>query len=160
MSLKGTEKDIPLKDIPKLRKAAAERNTAELAKYVNSGAISAEVYQKIIKEFEAIQSDEIPNQDVQAPQRKPKEKEKINLSKLIKGILSVFILLFSMSCGLVYVIEQYGKGIAVFFLFLWFWAFDYAFEKDTKSKTIEKLERENKILKDILHIYKHNNKGQ
>lgn len=54
MSLKGTEKDISLKDIPKLRKAVADKNVDVLAKYVESGAMSTEVYNQLIEEFGAI----------------------------------------------------------------------------------------------------------
>ena len=83
-SLKGTEKNIPLRDIPKVQKAVADRNAEVLAKYVDSGAISTEVYQQLIEEFGAIQRGENPSRDVQVPQRTAEDKK---VSQTVRTIL-------------------------------------------------------------------------
>ena len=114
MSLKGTEREIPLRDIPKVRKAVADRNVDVLAKYVESGAISTEIYNQLMEDFRA------------NPNKPAKDKKVKDLSKLIKGILSIAILFVSMLCGLAYLIEQYGKGAAVWYIFLWLWAISHA----------------------------------
>ena len=114
MSLKGTERDISLKDVPKVRKAIADRNIEALSKYVDSGVISTEIYNQLMEEFRV------------SPNKPTKEKKVKDLSKLIKGILSIAILFVSMLCGLVYLIEQYGKGAGLWYVVLWVWAISHA----------------------------------
>lgn len=58
-----------------------------------------------------------------------KEKRNRKISENIKAILAVIILFHSMSCGLAYILEQYGKSGAFWYFFLWFWAFDYALRR-------------------------------
>lgn len=54
------------------------------------------------------------------------DKKDREISRKIKSVLSVVILFVSMLCGLVCVIEQYGKGVALLYIFLWLWAISYA----------------------------------
>ena len=83
-SLKGTERDISLKDVPKVRKAVSDRNADVLAKYVDSGAISTEVYNQLIEEFGAIPKGEKPYRDVQVPSKTAKDKK---VSQTVRTIL-------------------------------------------------------------------------
>lgn len=57
-----------------------------------------------------------------------KEEEDRATSRNIKSIFSVVILFVSMLCGLAYIIEHYGKGVAVWYVFLWVWAISYALQ--------------------------------
>lgn len=111
MSLKGIEHDISLKDVPKVRKAVADRNIKLLTKYAESGVISTEIYNQLMEEFRV------------NPNKPTKEKKVKDLSKLIKGILSIAILFVSMLCGLVYLMEQYGIGVSVLYIFCGFGQF-------------------------------------
>ncbi len=83
-SLKGTEHDISLKDVPKVRKAVADKNAEVLAKYVDSGAISTDVYNQLIEEFGAIPAGENPYRDVQVPSKTAKNKK---VSQTVRTIL-------------------------------------------------------------------------
>jgi len=70
------------------------------------------------------------------------------------SVVAVIILFVSMGSALQDLVVHYGKGIAVTYFLLWFWAFDYAFQKDSKSIRISELEYENEVLKNILENYK------
>lgn len=83
-SLKGTEKDIPLKDIPKVRKAVADKRADVLAKYVDSGAISTDVYNQLLEDFGAIPVGENPSRDISVPKKTAKDKK---VSQTVRTIL-------------------------------------------------------------------------
>ena len=83
-SLKGTERDISLKDVPKVRKAVADRNVDVLAKYVESGAMSTELYNQLIEEFGAIPKGEKPYRDVSVPSKTAEDKK---VSQTVRTIL-------------------------------------------------------------------------
>ena len=82
-SLKGTE-GIPLKELPKVRKAVADKRADVLAKYVDSGAMSTELYNQLIEEFGAIPVGENPSRDVIVPKKTAKDK---NVSQTVRTIL-------------------------------------------------------------------------
>ena len=104
MSLKGGLSDT------EIRNAIADN---KLHEYVDKGIISKEKYNILLEIYGS------------GP-RTSKEKEDRELSERIKGALSSVILFVSMLCGLVYIIEQYGKGSGVWYIFLWIWAVSYA----------------------------------
>ena len=83
-SLKGTEKDVSLKDVPKVRKAITDKRADVLAKYVDSGAISTEVYNQLIEEFGAIPKGENPHRDVSVPSKTAEDKK---VSQTVRTIL-------------------------------------------------------------------------
>lgn len=113
MSLKGginTQALInTIKDVQYGKKGACER----LYKYVEDGEISHDTYNELIEQY-GIKREENKN-----PLLKKKE------SKFC-AVASVAILFVSMLCGLAYMIEQYGEGAAVLYIFLWVWALSYA----------------------------------
>lgn len=92
----------------------AEKKRAEeqLRKPVEDGIISTNHYNKSTEKYSAIH-------------RTNEGKKDRELSRKRKSGLSVVILFISMLCGLVYVIEQYGKGVALLYIFLWLWAISY-----------------------------------
>lgn len=49
------------------------------------------------------------------------------------GVASFLILLGSMANTLAYVLEQHGKGMAVVYFFLWFWAINYASSSEKRG---------------------------
>lgn len=126
-----------VEDVQKGKQGACER----LYKYVEEGAISTKAYNDLIEKYGI-----------------KKEEKKTDRLKKIKStfcaIASVVILFASMGRALQDLVVHYGKGIAVVYFFLWFWAFFYAVEKDEKSRRIERLERENEYLKESLKIYR------
>ncbi len=103
MSLKGTEHDISLKDVPKVRKAVADRNIKLLTKYAESGVISTEIYNQLMEEFRV------------NPNKPTKEKKVKDLSKLIKGILCIVLALSLSVAAVVYhnnaIDNAYYEGI-------------------------------------------------
>ena len=120
MSLKGgvdvspkrkTEYLNAVEDVQKGKKGASER----LAKFVDSGMISAEAYEELIEQHGI-----------------KKEKKSRNMKDVFFAIVAVLILFISMLCGLAFLIERYGKGIVVWYIFLWIWALSYACSAGTK----------------------------
>lgn len=94
-----------VEDVQKGKKGATER----LYKFVESGWISFQDYEELIEKYENVNS--------------------VNkkFSPKIKSVLSVVVIFTSMLCGLAYLIEKYGKGVAVCYFFLWILAISYAF---------------------------------
>ena len=150
MSLKGGISATELLNTIEDAKKGKKKAIAKLSKYVESGAISTEVYNQIIEEIRTS-----PNKHTKDKKDRERSRKK---KAVLCGVVAFIVLFVSMACGLVYFFEQYGKAIAVCYFFLWFWAIDYAVDKDTKSEKITKLELENELLKERLEIYKEVNK--
>lgn len=94
----------------------------KLAKYVDDGTISAEDYDRLIKRYGAIHEGENAHKASKSffdVDKREKLKEKF------LSILAFVVLLHSFACALVDLVVQYGKGIALFYFILWFWAVLY-----------------------------------
>lgn len=109
MSLKGGISDTELRNTIVNTRKGKKKAINKLSEYVEKGSISTELYNKLITEY-----------------RLNKDKKNREMARKIKSLLSGVILFVSMMCGLLYVIEQYGKGTAVWYIFLWIWAFSFA----------------------------------
>ena len=109
MSLKGGMSATELFDTIDDARKGKKKAIKKLNEYVQKGSISTQEYNKLMTAY-----------------RINKDKKDMELSRKIKSVLSVVILFVSMLCGLVYVIEQHGKGTAVLYIFLWVWAISYA----------------------------------
>ena len=75
---------IPAKELQKLKQAIADKNADALAKYVEGGAITTEVYNKLIEEFGAIPKGEKPARDVSVPKKTADGKK---VSQTVRTIL-------------------------------------------------------------------------
>lgn len=107
MSLKGGLSDIEIRN-------AISSN--KLHEYVDKGIITPEKYDELL-EIYSITRPDADKKDREKPRKR---------KKTLYSIVSVVILFVSMLCGLAYLIGQYGKGIAVLYIFLWVWAISYA----------------------------------
>ena len=112
MSLKGGMSDRELLDAIDDARKGKKKALDKLSKYAESGLISAERYEELVGK--------------ECIERIKKYKKRRDKSQKIKSVLAVIILFVSMLCGLAYLIEQYGKGVAVLYIFLWVWSLSYA----------------------------------
>lgn len=119
MSLKGgishTELLNAIDDAKKGKKKAIEK----LAKYVEDGRLSREEFGPLIMHCRI--------------NKAKKDDERLQKIKdAFCGIASSLILLGSMATTLGEIVVRHGKGIAVPYLFLWLWAFEYVCSTGTK----------------------------
>ena len=101
VSFKGHIKHKELLDTINGVKKGNKKAVEKLSGYAEKGIISTELYNKLMIEY-----------------RINKDKKDRAMARKMKSVLSVVILFVSMLCGLAYLIEQYGKGVGVLYVFL------------------------------------------
>lgn len=118
-------------------------------KYVNK-KISEKYYNELIEKYGFFH---------RMNKAKLERKRKQKIKEALCVPLALIVLFGSMLITLGEIVVRDGKGPALVYIVLWFWALDYAFQKDSKSKTITKLQFENEMLKERIEIYKEGNKN-
>lgn len=112
-----------------------------LYKCVEKRIISAEAYDNLIKKYADMHTINKNKNKTNVPQK---------ITEILCSVAAVVVLFGSMLSTLGIVTTQNGKGAAVWYFFIWLWAFYYAVSKDSKTEKIRKLEQEIRRLENSL----------
>ena len=121
----------------------------KLRKFVNR-EISEHYYNELIERYAFFH---------RTNQAKRERERSRKIKRVLCIVVSIVTMFFSGLCTLVYLVEEYGEGIAFWYVLLSLFSFSYitSASSEEDEKKISRLVTENELLKDSLETYKNSN---